>query len=62
MKTLKILFVIYLAIAADGQARAAENISCDGERPKAEVKRRYAFLKRVEAELMNLDGSVKILY
>lgn len=37
-----------------------ENLSCDGELPRAEVARRYKTLTAVSKELMQLDPSVKI--
>ena len=54
--------------AADRQAIAEnidcklspENLSCDGELPRAEVNRRYRFLTRCAQELLSIDPSVKI--
>ena len=37
-----------------------ENLTCDGELPRAEVARRYKTLTAVSKELMQLDPSVKI--
>ena len=36
-----------------------ENLTCDGELSRAEVDRRYRFLRRVAAQLIQLDPSVK---
>jgi hypothetical protein len=36
-----------------------ENISCDGELPRAEVNRRFRFLNKCAAQLLALDPSVK---
>jgi len=34
-----------------------ENLTCDGELPRAEVQRRYTFLTRVRAQLVDMvDG------
>lgn len=34
-----------------------ENLTCDGELPRAEVQRRYTFLMRVRAQLVDMvDG------
>jgi hypothetical protein len=37
-----------------------ENLSCDGELPRAEVARRYRTLTKAAQELVQLDPSVKI--
>jgi hypothetical protein len=37
-----------------------ENLTCDGELPRAEVARRYKTLTAASKELMQLDPSVKI--
>jgi len=37
-----------------------ENLTCDGELPRAEVARRYKSLTKAAQELMQLDPSVKI--
>jgi hypothetical protein len=37
-----------------------ENLSCDGELPRAEVARRYKVLTAASKELIQLDPSVKI--
>lgn len=37
-----------------------ENLSCDGELSRAEVDRRYRHLRRVAAQLIQLDPSVEI--
>ena len=37
-----------------------ENLTCDGELPRAEVARRYKALTAASKELMQLDPSVKI--
>ena len=37
-----------------------ENLTCDGELPRAEVKRRYDFLTRAASELRALDPSIKM--
>ena len=37
-----------------------ENLSCDGELPRAEVARRYKALTKVAQELLQLDPTVKI--
>lgn len=53
---------------AQGRARLAdhidsslspENLSCDGELPRAEVNRRYNELIKVARELQKLDPSLK---
>ena len=36
-----------------------ENLTCDGELGRAEVDRRYRRLRRVAAQLIQLDPSVK---
>jgi hypothetical protein len=36
-----------------------ENLSCDGELPRAEVNRRYKQLTRCAQELLSIDPSVK---
>ena len=36
-----------------------ENLTCDGELSRAEVDRKYRFLRRVAAQLIQLDPSVK---
>lgn len=36
-----------------------ENLSCDGELPRAEVQRRYRELTRVAEELQTLDPNVR---
>jgi hypothetical protein len=40
-------------------ALSPENISCDGELPRAEVQRRYRFLNKCAAQLLALDPNVK---
>jgi len=37
-----------------------ENLSCDGELPRAEVARRYKTLTKAAQELVQLDPTVKI--
>lgn len=37
-----------------------ENLSCDGELPRAEVDRRYRQLSRCAKELLSIDPSVQI--
>lgn len=37
-----------------------ENLTCDGELPRAEVARRYKALTKAAHELVQLDPSVKI--
>lgn len=37
-----------------------ENLTCDGELPRAEVQRRYNFLTKAARELKALDPSVVI--
>lgn len=57
-----------LAIDTDRQKIASaidaklspENLTCDGELSRAEVDRRYRFLRRVAAQLIQLDPSVRI--
>ena len=57
-----------LVIGQDNQAIAdsidmelsPENLSCDGELPRAEVDRRYRFLTRAARQLLALDPSVQI--
>ena len=57
-----------LANAADRQRIASiidsklspENLSCDGELPRAEVDRRYRQLSRCAKELLSIDPSVQI--
>ena len=57
-----------LANAADRQSIASiidsklspENLSCDGELPRAEVNRRYTHLSRCAKELLSIDPSVQI--
>ena len=41
-------------------ALSPENLSCDGELPRAEVNRRFKFLTRCAAELKSIDPSVVI--
>ena len=41
-------------------ALSPENLTMDGECPKAEVARRYRFLSGAALELLALDPSVKI--
>lgn len=36
-----------------------ENLSCDGELPRAEVNRRYRYLNKCAAQLLALDPNVK---
>mgnify|MGYP003335847417 CR=1 FL=1 len=36
-----------------------ENLTCDGELSRAEVDRKYRFLRRVAAQLILLDPSVQ---
>ena len=40
-------------------ALSPENLTCDGELGRTEVDRRYRFLRRVAAQLILLDPSVK---
>lgn len=57
-----------LTSAADRQRIASiidsklspENLSCDGELPRAEVDRRYRQLSRCAKELLSIDPSVQI--
>ena len=35
-----------------------ENLTCDGELPRAEVNRRYQMLTRCQSELMAIDPAV----
>lgn len=37
-----------------------ENLTCDGELPRAEVNRRYRNLTRCAQELLSIDPSVKM--
>lgn len=37
-----------------------ENLSCDGELPRAEVNRKFRFLTKAAEQLMKLDPSVEI--
>jgi len=37
-----------------------ENLSCDGELPRAEVQKRYNFLTKAAKELKSIDPSVEI--
>jgi hypothetical protein len=37
-----------------------ENLSCDGELPRAEVQKRYNFLTRAAKELKSIDPAVEI--
>jgi len=55
--------------SAEGRKRVAqsldadlspENLTCDGELPRAEVARRYKTLTKAAQELVQLDPSVKI--
>lgn len=41
-------------------ALSPENLSCDGELPRAEVARRFKFLTRCADELRSIDSSVVI--
>jgi hypothetical protein len=41
-------------------ALSPENLSCDGELPRAEVNRRYRQLTRCAQELKSIDPSVEI--
>jgi hypothetical protein len=41
-------------------ALSPENLTMDGECPKAEVNRRYRFLSGAAKELLALDSSVKM--
>lgn len=57
-----------LLISADRQriadkidsALSPENLSCDGELPRAEVNRRFKFLTRCADELRSIDPNVVI--
>jgi hypothetical protein len=62
-------FVAYEVATAQGRERVAkmidaklspENLSCDGELPRAEVNRRYRALTAAAKELIQLDPSVVI--
>jgi hypothetical protein len=35
-----------------------ENLTCDGELPRSQVRERYAFLNRCAEELLSIDPSV----
>jgi hypothetical protein len=37
-----------------------ENLSCDGELPRAEVQKRYNFLTRAAKELKSIDPAVEM--
>lgn len=37
-----------------------ENLSCDGELPRAEVQKRYNFLTKAAKELKSIDPSVEM--
>ncbi len=37
-----------------------ENLTCDGELPRAEVQRRYNFLTRAAKELKSIDPAVEM--
>jgi len=41
-------------------ALSPENLSCDGELPRAEVNRRFKFLTRCADELRSIDSTVEI--
>ena len=41
-------------------ALSPENLTCDGELPRAEVNRRYTHLSRCAKELLSIDPSVQI--
>jgi hypothetical protein len=41
-------------------ALSPENLSCDGELPRAEVNRRFKFLTRCADELRSIDSGVVI--
>ena len=41
-------------------ALSPENLSCDGELPRAEVARRFKFLTRCADELRSIDSNVVI--
>ena len=60
-------FVAYEVATAAGRERVAkmidcklspENLSCDGELPRAEVNRRYRALTAAAQDLVNLDPSM----
>ena len=60
-------FVAYEVATAPGRERVAkmidaklspENLSCDGELPRAEVQRRYRALTSAAQDLVNLDPSM----
>jgi hypothetical protein len=60
-------FVAYEVATAQGRERVAkmidaklspENLSCDGELPRAEVQRRYRALTSAAQDLVNLDPSM----
>jgi len=60
-------FVAYEVATAQGRERVAkmidaklspENLSCDGELPRAEVQRRYRALNGAAQDLVNLDPSM----
>jgi hypothetical protein len=60
-------FVAYEVATAQGRERVAkmidaklspENLSCDGELPRAEVNRRYRALNSAAQELIRLDPSM----
>ena len=60
-------FVAYEVATAAGRERVAkmidaklspENLSCDGELPRAEVNRRYRALTSAAQDLVNLDPSM----
>jgi len=60
-------FVAYEVATAQGRERVAkmidcklspENLSCDGELPRAEVNRRYRALTSAAQELIRLDPSM----
>ena len=40
-------------------ALSPENLTCDGELPRSEVARRYAFLTKAASQLKKLDPAVK---
>ena len=48
-----------IADKIDG-ALSPENLSCDGELPRAEVARRFKFLTRCADELRSIDPTVVI--
>ena len=60
---------LYEVTTAEGRKRVAgmidsdlspENLSCDGELPRAEVQKRYNFLTRAAKELKSIDPSVEM--